>query len=195
MNVEIRREDYRSLPEYASVPIRFEIREVIDVAALESTSHQLPTRAVDPSRYKDYDAVPANDPLSWPTRFDIRSWIFLAAFEGRHRIGGSVVIVEPTAVSGLAGRSGSAILWDLRVAPALRGVGVGSTLLAAAEDTAHRAGCGSLDAETQDINVAACRLYAKSGYSLIDVIPDAYSDAPSETKLVWTKPVGEWSPR
>ncbi|CAN5793827.1 hypothetical protein BH11GEM1_BH11GEM1_28890 [soil metagenome] len=34
MNVEIRREDYRSLSEYALVPIAFAVREVIDVAAM-----------------------------------------------------------------------------------------------------------------------------------------------------------------
>jgi ribosomal protein S18 acetylase RimI-like enzyme len=73
------------------------------------------------------------------------------------------------------------------VAPASRRRGIGRQLLAAAEDAARLAGCRSLDVETQDINVAACRLYSDGGYTLTAVIPEAYLEAPGETKLLWSK--------
>jgi hypothetical protein len=63
-------------------------------------------------------------------------------------------------------------------------------LLAAAEEAARGAGRGVLDVETQDINVAACRLYASSGYVLTAVVGEAYPDAPGEAKLLWSKRLG-----
>lgn len=187
MNVEIRLEDYRSLPAYALVPITFDVREVIDVAAMRPDHLTVPTRAVGTPREKNYDAAPGNDPASWPARFDVRPWICLAACVGESRIGGAIVVAEPMAVAQLGGRSGSAILWDLRVTPASRRRGIGQRLLAAAEDAARLTECRVLDVETQDINVAACRLYSAKGYALAGVVPNAYPDAPHETMLLWSK--------
>jgi hypothetical protein len=45
----------------------------------------------------------------------------------------------------------------------------------------------TLDIETQDTNVPACRLYAASGYALVEVIPRAYGDATNEARLLWSK--------
>lgn len=189
MKIAIRREDYRSLPAYASVPIAFEVREVVDIATMRPEHLTLPTRAVGTPWEKNYDAVPGNDPASWSSRFDVRLWIYLAAYLGELRVGGAIVVAEPLAAAQIDGRPGSAILWDLRVAPASRRWGIGRRLLAAAEDAARLTGCRVLDVETQNINVAACRLYCANGYALADVIPNIYSDAPHETMLLWSKPL------
>jgi hypothetical protein len=53
--IEIRRENHRTLAEYASISIAFEVREVLDVAALGRPTTTLFVRAV-PSVTKDYDA-------------------------------------------------------------------------------------------------------------------------------------------
>src|SRR5437870_3439656 len=161
MTIEIRREKEDVLSEYASIPIAFEVREDIDVAALDLKPVSLPTRAVTP-RIKDYDALPHNDPASWSTRCHISDWVFLVAYAESQAVAGAVVITEASEVIRLGGRADNALLWDLRVAPDWRRRGLGRALLTAAEETAREAGAQALDVETQDTNVPACRLYASS---------------------------------
>ena len=187
MNVDIRREDVRSMRAYASIPSSFDVRAVVDVEAMRLGESTVPTRAIGSQWVKSYDAIPGNDPVSWATRYDVRSWIHLAAYVDTSRVGGAIVVTDPASVAELGGGAGGAVLWDLRVAPSSRRRGIGRTLLAAAEDAARFAGCSMLDVETQDINVAACRLYGDNGYVLTAVSPDAYSDAPGETRLLWSK--------
>ncbi len=132
MKVEIRREDYRSLPAHASVPITFDVRAVIHIAAMRPDHLTVPTRAVGRPWEKNYDAVPGNDPATWPSRFDIRPWNYLASYLEASRVGGAIVVAEPLAAAQLDGRPGASILWDLRVAPASRRRGIGRRLVAAA---------------------------------------------------------------
>lgn len=187
MVIEIRTENHRSIAAYASVPITFEVREIVDVAALADESVAVPTQAVRTPYVKDYDAIPSNDPLSWAARFEVHHWLFLAAYVERRRIGGAVIVVDSTEVVRLGGQPTYALLWDLRIAPGYRRRGVGRALLVEAEAAARAAGCGGLEVETQDVNVAACRLYATSGYTVRRAQADAYHDAPGETKLSWVK--------
>ncbi len=187
MNVEIRREDDRSLPAYASIPIAFAVREVVDVAGLQLHHSALPTRAVTTPWEKNYDTIADNDPMSWSTRFDVRSWIYLASYLGEERVGGAIVVAERLAVGQLDGRLESAILWDVRVRPDWRRRGIGRQLLAAAADVARETRCRVLDVETQDINAAACRLYSATGFTLAGVTAKAYPDAPHEIRLLWSK--------
>jgi ribosomal protein S18 acetylase RimI-like enzyme len=87
----------------------------------------------------------------------------------------------------LEGRKDVAALWDIRVAPAHRGRHVGTALFEAAEETAIQRGCRVLKVETQNNNVAACRLYAARGCTLSSVEPGAYPDYPDEIRLTWSK--------
>ena len=41
--------------------------------------------------------------------------------------------------------------------------------------------------ETQNVNAAACRLYARCGYRLAEAHPLAYPDLPEEVQLIWRK--------
>ena len=189
MKIEIRRERADMLAEYASIPIAFDIREVVDISSLVLQSRSLPTRAVAP-RLKDYDALPDSDPASWRRRHRVDDWVFLAARSEGTVIAGAVLITEPREVVALGGRAHNALLWDLRVTPEWRRRGVGHALLAAAEDAAREAGARALDVETQDTNVPACRLYASCGFSLIDVQPHGYAFPTDEAKLLWTKALG-----
>ena len=187
-NVEIRREDHRSIAAYATVPVEFEVREVVDVSAMRpGRAVTVPTRAIATPWRKDYDGLPGNDPGGWSTRFDVARWIHLAAYDGASRLGGAIVVADPTAGAQLGGRADTAVLWDLRVMPAARRRGIGRALLGAAEDAAGRTTCRALDVETQDINVAACRLYSDSGYALMAIDRNAYAEAPGETRLLWSK--------
>jgi GNAT superfamily N-acetyltransferase len=87
----------------------------------------------------------------------------------------------------LEGRDDLAVLWDIRVSPEARGRGVGAALFRAAERWAKARGCLHLRVETQNINVAACRFYARQGCVLRAVNRHAYAELPDEIQLLWDK--------
>jgi ribosomal protein S18 acetylase RimI-like enzyme len=185
--IDFRRDDCPSLIAYARVPIAFDVRDELDVQALSIGGAHLSSRAVLHRSVKDYDALPGNSPADWPLRFAIERWVFLVAFEKAERVGGAVVITEPDDVRAVGGRPGYAVLWDLRVAPWVRGRGIGTALLAAVEAAAKEADCRGIDVETQHNNVAACRLYVSHGYLLRAINRGAYESAPDEIQLIWAK--------
>ena len=190
MIVEIRREDYRSLANYASIPISFDVHSVVDIVSMRVGDSTFSTRSVAPSTRKDYDALPGNDPQSWSRRFDVRNWIVLAAYCADRRVGGAIAIEDRVRSAPAGNEPTFATLWDLRVEPASRGRGVGRALIGAAEDAVLRAGFAGLEVETQDNNAPACRLYAACGYTLRAVTAAAYSDVPDEARIVWHKLLG-----
>ena len=189
--ISIASESDASLVSYAAISTAFEVHEVVDVGALQADMPTLPTRPVSPTWLKDYDALAGNDPPSWPAKYGIRHWCFLAAYIKDVRVGGAVVVVRQEDVAQLGGRASFALLWDLRVAQSHRRQGVGRALLAQADVTARDAGCRGVEVETQDVNVPACRLYAAAGFRLHEVTPFAYSAAPREIRLIWQKTI-DW---
>lgn len=188
MSIEIRREECLSLVQYAAISCAFDVHRRIVPVLPEPLGRPLKQVDVIPPLHKDYDAIPGNDPTGWPACFTIDRAQCLAAFHGNQRIGGAVVIVDPADVAKLDGHAGAALLWDLRVAPAMRGHGIGRALLAGAELAARDARTTRMLVETQDINVAACELYLRAGYVLERVTPYAYPGLPDEVQLIWSKP-------
>jgi ribosomal protein S18 acetylase RimI-like enzyme len=84
--------------------------------------------------------------------------------------------------------TGFASIDDLVVAPAHRGRGVGSALVRRAQQWAVASGLAGLRAETQDVNVAACSLYARLGFCLSGFDIDLYRAAghgAGEIALFW----------
>lgn len=129
-------------------------------------------------RVKDYDRYEGNHPADWARRFDVSEWgLYFATLDGE-RVGAAVVRVPSP---------GEALLWDLRVAPGLRGQGIGTALLEAVEEWATERKCKRLEVETQDINVAACRFYRARGFELGATNPGAYPECPEEVQLLWYK--------
>ena len=56
--IDVREENASDLPEYARVPIAFEVRRVVDVAAArDGPGFTLSERAIDLPYVKDYDAL------------------------------------------------------------------------------------------------------------------------------------------
>jgi streptothricin acetyltransferase len=87
--------------------------------------------------------------------------------------------------------AGVAELWDIRVRADRRGRGIGYLLLAAQRRWAAGQGCTVLLAETQDVNVAACRFYERAGGRIGAVNPHAYAATPAlahETRVDWLLP-------
>ena len=189
MRVEVSEQPLSSLEEYASIPIAFKVSIVLDVAEQSNSLGEfiLTERSLDLPYLKDYDAIDGEQPHQWAKRFDVSNWgVFAARVEGQP-VGGAVVAFNTPSLLMLEGRDDLAVLWDIRVSPDTRGLGVGSALFRAVEAWAKARGCRHLKVETQNINVAACRFYARQGCVLTAVDRYAYPTLPEEIQLLWYK--------
>jgi GNAT superfamily N-acetyltransferase len=175
-----------SLAEVAQIPISFRVTSVLDVAGPDGAgAFALSERVLDASYVKDYDAINGEGPTTWPRRFDVARWGVIFARSAGRAVGAAVIAVDTPGVTMLDGRTDLAVLWDLRVAPDERGLGVGSALFRAAEAWARARGCTQLKVETQNVNVPACRFYASQGCVLGGVDRHAYPVLPDEIQLLW----------
>jgi GNAT superfamily N-acetyltransferase len=181
---EVRAEPVGDLRVHAAIGNAFETSVVYDVISTGGR-HELRERRLGAPLRKDYDAL--ENPLSWPRQFDVSRWTLLAAFMGARRVGGAIAAFDTPGVDMLEGRNDLLVLWDLRVAPDARRLGIASLLFSAAEDWGRARGCGELKVETQDVNVAACNLYLRQGCTLMEATTGAYAGLPAETRLIWRK--------
>lgn len=172
-----------SLAEYAAVPIAFEVRRVLDVTTIDG-GFALSERAVDVPYVKDYDADDGG-PARWLERFDLSGWGLVGARRDGRLVGGAAVAFDTSGLMMLEGRRDLAVLWDIRVAPDARGQGVGAALFRAAEAWAAARGCRQLKVETQNVNLPACRFYARQGCVLGAIHRFAYPGLPHEVQLLW----------
>lgn len=171
---------------YAAVPIAFQVERALTRAPdLGPLAFREETLVVP--WLKDYDSEPGAHPTSWPSRFDTAPWHLFTAHQGTDHVGGLVLILGSPEIDMLEGRSDLALIWDLRVAPEARGSGVGLALLREAEALALTHGCSELKVETQNINVGACRFYARAGFELRSIDHSAYSELPDEIQMLWYK--------
>jgi GNAT superfamily N-acetyltransferase len=88
----------------------------------------------------------------------------------------------------LEGRQDLAVLWDIRVRPDARGLGIGTALFRHAAAWARSKGCRQMKIETQNVNVPACRFYAHMGCELGMVHRFGYAAIPAvadEAMLFW----------
>jgi GNAT superfamily N-acetyltransferase len=120
-------------------------------------------------------------------RFGLPTWgLFIARVDGQI-VGGAMVAYGDPNVEMLEGRSDLAVLWDIRVVPAIREQGVGSALFQAAEAWVAERQCRELKVETQNTNVAACRFYARHGCVLRVANRGVYPPFPDEVQFLWYK--------
>lgn len=174
------------LSEYGKVPIAFRVTSRFRVEPIQSGLGGLAlVEEPVPPYVKDYDAIAGEGPEHWPERWDISRWGVLSAFDGGERVGGAVMAWKTVGLNMLAGRDDLAVLWDLRVRPDCRGRGVGHLLFSHALAWARARQCREIMVETQNINVPACRFYARQGCELGAIGRDAYMDAPDEVQLLW----------
>lgn len=80
--------------------------------------------------------------------------------------------------------SSAARLYSLAVDPDMSGQGVGSTLLAAAEEAALSKGAAHLRLEVRVDNDAAIRLYERGGYRLVGHRENYYEDGAAALRYV-----------
>lgn len=189
MTIEVSEESAAALADYASVPIAFEVRSVFEVSTApgDPPDLSLTERTLDAPYIKDYDAEGDGAPTRLPARFDLAHWGLFAAHMNGHRVGGAAVVFRDPGVEMLESRDDVALLWDIRVVPDARGHGAGSTLLRAAEIWSVEREARWLGVETQNINVPACRFYARHGFVLRTANRLAYPGLPNEIQLLWYK--------
>jgi GNAT superfamily N-acetyltransferase len=184
----IMEETVTDLEVYSLIPIAFEVRTILDVQVVDwgLGGFVMRERTIGTPYVKDYDALEGG-PARWAKRWDISKWGVISASLNTSRVGGCVVAHDTPGVHKLEGRKDIAALWDLRVHPDHRRTGIGSRLFAAALKWTEERGCRILKVETQNINVPACRFYAKLGCVLGSVNRYAYREFPEEVELVWYK--------
>ena len=189
MTIEIIEEAPSALPEYGTISIAFRVESRFRVDVIDNGlgGIYLIEEKVEPPYTKDYDAIRGEGPTRWTKRWDLSNWGILSAVEDDRRIGGAVIAWNTPGVDMLGGRRDVAALWDIRVAPGRRRSGVGSQLFERAAAWARERDCRALTVETQNINVAACRFYARSGCDLGAINRFAYPDLPEEIQLIWRR--------
>lgn len=191
MSIRIREIGPEDLARYAEISIAFRVGSVFRVEAVDGGlgGFRLVEEAVEPY-VKDYDAAGQGwDPMRWLKRLDVSNWGFLLAFGGEQPAGGATVAYDTPEVDMLEGRTDLAVLWALRVAPERRGEGIGGSLFERAVAWARERGCARLKIETQNVNVAACRFYARQGCELRATDRQGYAGCPEvaqEAMLIWS---------
>jgi GNAT superfamily N-acetyltransferase len=193
VTLEIQQIPRTRLDEYAAVPITFEVTSALLLEEIAGGLGGFRVREtpVVPHYVKDFDAYPDGGPERWPDRFDIENWgIFLATEDGE-ALGGAAVAWRSPGVYMLEGRKDIAVLWDIRVAPARRRNGVGTALFERVVDWCRERECTRLKVETQNVNVVACRFYARQGCIITAFDRHAYIGVPEseEVMLIWSLPL------
>ena len=186
MTVEVIEESVSALAEYERVAIAFLVEAHFEIVPINRGLGGLGfiETAVVPY-VKDYDTNESDRPSEWGKRFDLSHWGILSAFKGRQRAGGCAIAWKTPELSSSKRRDDLAWLWDLRVHPDLRRQGIGEVLFKRAVEWARERRCRRLMVETQDINVPACRFYARQGCELSGINRFAYQMELNEIQLLW----------
>lgn len=193
MKITIEEITPQELFEYDRVPIALEVKTMLQVQLVEGGLGGMLLKEEPVIPYiKDYDAG-GELPSDWPKKFDVTKWGFFLARNGNRPVGGAAVAFETTGVFMLEDRKDLSVLWDIRVSPEARGVGIPLFRRAAEWSRAH--GCTQMKIETQNVNVPACRFYQRMGARLGEIHRYGYAAVPAvahEVMLNWyldlTKP-------
>lgn len=175
---------------YAEIPIAFDVESILDVGLVDGglggiTMHQ---KQISPPYTKDYDKYGDGGPMKWAQRFDVRDWGIFLALDETCPVGGATVAFKSPGVQMLEGRNDLALLWDIRVQPGFRRRGIGTSLFDYAAEWSRKRGCTQVKIETQNVNVPACRFYAKVDCELGQVNRYGYaghSEVGQEIMLIW----------
>jgi GNAT superfamily N-acetyltransferase len=194
--IDIQRVGVEALERYAKIPISFRVDSIFRVKAIGQGlgGFQLVEEPVEQPYLKDYD-VPTDAqhhdearPVRWSKRWDVSKWGFFLATAGERPVGGATVAIDTPGADRDRERRDLAVLWDIRVHPDCRGGGIGQRLFQHAAGWARAQGCRQFKVETQNINVRACRFYARQGCELGAIHRYAYAGRPDlahEAMLLW----------
>jgi GNAT superfamily N-acetyltransferase len=175
------------LVDYASVPIKVEVKSTLQVELVDGGLGGMLLRQVPVERpyVKDYDSY-GETPTDWPKLFNVTNWGFFLAMDGEKPAGAAAVAFDTSGVFMLEARRDLAVLWDIRSHPAYRGVGI--PLFRYAAEWSRKRGCRQMKVETQNVNVSACSFYLRMGCQLGGIHRFGYAAVPSvahEVMLKW----------
>jgi GNAT superfamily N-acetyltransferase len=190
METRIRAIDRDQIDLLSAIPIAFRVESVLDVELVKSGMEgiRLHETAIEKPYKKDYDAYEDGPPEAWLKRFDTSNWGFFLLKAGERVLGGSTIACWTPELDMLEGRSDLAVLWDIRVQPGYRRQGLGAQLFGHAVQWCRDRGFKQMRIETQNVNVPACRFYAKQGCHLGVIHRFAYAKSPAvahEVMLIW----------
>ena len=173
---------------YASIPMKYCVASVLKIeplheglGGLSMTEERLGTPYL-----KDYDA--SETPLRWSKQFDISQWGIFLLQKDNLPVAGAAVARNTPLVNMLENRKDLAVLWDIRVHPDWQRKGLGTRIFRHAASWAKQLGCTQMKIETQNVNVPACRFYARQGCILGGINRFGYAGCPSvahEAMLLW----------
>ena len=187
MKIPIKEISPDCLNDYDRVPQQVEVRSIFQVELINQglggmLLHEAP---IEMPYLKDYD-VSGELPSDVVKKFDVHNWGFFLAMAGNNPVGAATVALDTTGVFMLEARRELSVLWDIRVCPEYRGVGI--PLFRYAADWARVRGCTQMKIETQNINVPACRFYQRMGARLGEIHRYGYAAVPAvahEVMLNW----------
>jgi GNAT superfamily N-acetyltransferase len=175
------------LTEYNRIPQRVEVKSILQVELIKQGLGGMLLREVpvEAPYVKDYGA--SDDlPIDLDKNANMRKWGLFLAMAGAAPVGGAIVTCDTSVVFMLEARRELAVLWDIRVCPEYRGVGI--LLFRHAAEWARIHGCTQMKIETQNVNVPACRFYQRMGARLGEIQRYGYAAVPAvahEVMLNW----------
>ena len=134
-------------------------------------------------KYQDDDG-----PAEWSREFDTNTWGFFLASDGNTPVGAAAVATPSCGMVAAGGRNDIAVLWDIRVHENHRRHSLGTQLFRRGALWARGHGFGVLGIETQNVNVPACRFYARHACELVEIRRTGYSGCRAvahEAMLIW----------
>jgi len=190
MPFEIKRIKSDSLDQYARIPMTVDVQSVLDVVPMDDGlgGLVLQERQLNTPYVKDYDADVGNAPPLWAGQFDLTNWGIFLGFQKGQAVAGMAIACQVADSDLCDGRDDLAVLWDLRVHPDCKHQGLGTHLFQHGLIWAREQGCVQFKIETQNINIPACRFYAKQGCRLESIHNYAYYATPQvrhEAMLLW----------
>jgi GNAT superfamily N-acetyltransferase len=168
------------LDAYAGISSAFEVSARADPKALADGS--VLALPIVPSYVKSHDEDVVQRAASTS---DVAGWGFFLAREG-DVVAGACAVSRALVSRYFESGPDAALLWDIRVSPPYRGRGVGKALVDGAAAWARDSGCDELLIETQDTNLAACRLYLSAGCIVRSIVPGAYLEYPDDILIVFS---------
>jgi GNAT superfamily N-acetyltransferase len=178
------------LSAFASIPMTVDVKSILRPEPINGGLGGIVLREepVSAPYVKDYDGYAEGGPTRWPEHFGVAGWGFLMAREGERWVGGAALAHNTGGVDLLEDRRDVSVLWDIRVHPERRGAGIGRKLFERAAQWSRQRGCRRMKIETQNVNVPACRFYARMGCRLGAIDVHGYDSNPAvshETMLIW----------
>ncbi len=180
--IEISTDDMKK---YGEIPISFTVETILVPVQIDKGvgGIHFVEQVVSPyiKNYEDFGSGAKN----WYKRFDTSNWVCFAVVDEEGTfIGGATVAYKTDNVNMLEGRDDITVLWDLRVHPKYRGIGIGRALLDKVAEWSRAKDCMMVKIETQNNNVRACRFYSAMGCRLGGIKMHTYQEKKLENEIM-----------